>query len=323
MQAQDLYEFGPYRLNAPALVLYREGVVVPLTPKALEILIVLVRKNGELVTKEELMNAVWPDTFVEEGSLTQNISILRKALGPDADGRPYIETMAKRGYRFAAEIKPAAFPLPSPRRRRRAAFAILAAVAATGGGALYLRLASRPAQIRSVAVLPLENHSGDPGQDYFADGLTEVLIGDLAKIRTLRVVSRTSAMHYKKTTKLAPEIARELKVDALVEGSVVRSGDRVQIRLQLIRGATDEHLWAQTYEREVKDVPRLQTEVALAVAKEIRTEITPAEQTQLSGGRPVNRDAFDAYLRGRYSIVLRSCLRHRAVNMGCVLHRFR
>ncbi len=309
MQGRDLYEFGPYRLDASARVLLRDGAVVPLTPKALEILAVLVKHRGELVTKEELMTAVWPDTFVEEGSLTQNISILRKVLGPDAEGRPYIETMAKRGYRFAAPVRevepgagrPAAASAPVPWWRRRGVVAALVVLAAAGATALYLRLGARAPQVRSVAVLPLENHSGDPGQEYFVDGLTEALTGDLAKIRALRVVSRTSAIHYKKTTKLAPEIARELKVDALLEGSVVRSGDRVQIRVQLIRGATDEHLWSESYEREVRDVPRLQSEVALAVAREIRTQLSAEEQARLSGTRPVNRDAFEAYLRGRYS----------------------
>jgi TolB-like protein/DNA-binding winged helix-turn-helix (wHTH) protein/Flp pilus assembly protein TadD len=320
MQVRDLYEFGPYRLDASARVLLRGGAVVPLTPKALEILAVLVRNRGELVSKEELMKAVWPDAFVEEGSLTQNISILRKVLGPDAEGGPYIETMAKRGYRFVAQARvvdrnggepalpgtaatagPSAAPAQGPRWRRRGVVAAVVILAAAGGAALYVRLGAHRSQVRSVAVLPLENHSGDPGQDYFADGLTEALIGDLAKIGTLRVVSRTSAMHYKKTTKLAPEIARELKVDALVEGSVVRSGDRVQIRVQLVRGSTDEHLWSESYEREVRDVPRLQSKVALAVAREIRAKLSPQEQVRLSGRRPVNRDAFDAYLRGRYS----------------------
>jgi len=308
MEVRDLYEFGPYRLDASARVLLREGAVVPLTPKALEILAVLVKHRGELVTKEELLKAVWPDTFVEEGSLTQNISILRKALGPDAEGHPYIETMAKRGYRFAAQVrvaesdpgKPAAATAPT-RRRRLGVVAALVVLAAAGGAAFYVWLGARTSRVRSLAVLPLENHSGDPTQEYFVDGLTEALIGDLAKIRALRVVSRTSAMHYKKTTKLAPEIARELKVDALLEGSVVRAGDRVQVRVQLIRGSTDEHLWAETYEREVRDIPRLQSEVALAVASQIRAQLSPEERAQLSGRRPVNRDAFEAYLRGRYS----------------------
>ena len=309
MQVRDLYEFGPYRLDASARVLLRDSAVVPLTPKALEILAVLVKNRGELVSKEELMKAVWPDAFVEEGSLTQNISILRKVLGPDADGGLFIETMAKRGYRFVAQVrqvesngsKTAAAPSSGRLRRRPATVAALAILAVAGGATLYVRLGAHRSRIQSVAVLPLENQSGDPGQDYFADGLTEALTGDLAKIRTLRVISRTSVMHYKKTTKLAPEIARELKVDALVEGSVVRSGDRVQIRVQLVRGSTDEHLWSESYEREVKDVLRLQSEVALAVAREIRAKLSPEEQVRFSGRRPVNQDAFDAYFRGRYS----------------------
>jgi DNA-binding winged helix-turn-helix (wHTH) protein len=154
MQVRDLYEFGPYRLDASARVLLRDGAVVPLTPKALEILAVLVRNRGELVSKEELMKAVWPDAFVEEGSLTQNISILRKLLGPDAEGRPYIETMAKRGYRFVAQVRvvernggepalpgtaatagPSAAPVQGPRWRRRGVVAAVVILAAAGGAA--------------------------------------------------------------------------------------------------------------------------------------------------------------------------------------------
>src|SRR5262249_38107257 len=155
-------------------------------------------------------------------------------------------------------------------------------------------------QIKSLAVLPLENLSGDPAQEYFADGMTDALIGGLAKIGALRVISRTSAMHYKGTKKSLPQIASELGVDAVVEGTVQRSGDRVLIRAQLIHAATDRHLWVETYERDLRDVLGLQSEVAQTISREIQIKITPAEQARLAHNRSVNHKAFDDYLQGRY-----------------------
>jgi len=165
----------------------------------------------------------------------------------------------------------------------------------------YLRPAPQPPlRIQSLVVLPLENLSGDPQQEYFADGMTDALIGDLAKIGALHVISRTSAMHYKGTKKSLPEIARELKVDAVVEGTVQRAGDRVGVRVQLIQASTDRHLWVETYERDLRDVLGLQSEIAHAIAREIQAKITSAEQVRLAGNRSVNRKAFDDHLQGRY-----------------------
>jgi len=155
--------------------------------------------------------------------------------------------------------------------------------------------------IRALAVLPLDNISGDPTQDYFADGMTEALIGSLAKIGTLRVISRTSVMLYKGARKPLPEIARELNVDAVVEGSVLSSGDQVRITAQLIRAATDELLWVETYDRGLRDVLALQSEVARAIAHEVQVKLTPREEASLAQARPVNPAAYEAYLRGRYS----------------------
>ena len=308
MQVKTFYEFGPFRLACSPPVLLRDGNPLALTPKALELLVVLVRNSGNLVSKEELMKAAWPDTFVEEGNLTQNISLLRKALGADLEDRPYIETMSKRGYRFAASVRLveagsaaiAGLPAPAMQPRRRTALAISVLLLIAGGTLVYRRVAPRSSPVQWMAVLPLENLSGDPAQDYLADGLTEALTGELGKIRSLRVISRTSAMRYKGARKPAPQIARELKVHALVEGSVVRSGGRAVIRVQLIRGSTDEHLWSESYERQVEDVPRLHSEMALAIARQLRASIQPEREARLSG-RPVNRDAFEAYLRGRHA----------------------
>ena len=313
MPDRTFYEFGSFRLASSPPLLLRDGNPLALTPKALELLVVLVRNSGSLVSKDELMKAAWPDTFVEEGNLTQNISLVRKALGSDLENCPYIETMSKRGYRFAAPVRlveassaanvGALVPAPVRWSRGRTALAVVAMLLLlliAGGATFYRRMASHSSPVQWMAVLPFQNLSGDPAQDYFADGLTEALTGELAKIGSLRVISRTSAMRYKGATKPAPQIARELKVDTLVEGSAERSGDRVVIRVQVIRGSTDEHLWSESYDRHVQDVPLLQSEIALAIAREIRVGIQPEQEARRSA-RPVNRDAFDAYLRGRHA----------------------
>ena len=157
-----------------------------------------------------------------------------------------------------------------------------------------------PPCIESLAVLPLENLSGDPQQEYFADGMTEALITELGQISALRVISRTSAMHYKGTRKTLPEIARELKVDGVVEGTVSRSGKRVRVTAQLIEAATDRHLWAKSYDRDLQDILALQDEVAQTVADEIKVKMTSHEQVRLARARPVNPEAHELYLKGRY-----------------------
>jgi TolB-like protein/Flp pilus assembly protein TadD len=165
-----------------------------------------------------------------------------------------------------------------------------------------LRLVRREARetINSLAVLPLENVSRDPEQEYFVDGMTEALISDLAKIGGLKVISRTSVMRYKATTKSLPEIAKELNVDAVVEGSVLRVGDRVRISAQLIHAATEKNLWAESYDRDLRDVLRLQSEVARTIAQEIKVTLTPQEQARMVETRPINPEAYQAYLKGRF-----------------------
>src|SRR5947207_1093156 len=176
---------------------------------------------------------------------------------------------------------------------------ILALFAANVGGWRERLLGTRGSTIHSIAVLPLENLSRDPDQEYFADGMTDELTTDLSKISALRVISRTSAMHYKGTNKTLPEIARELNVDGGVEGSVMRSGNRVRITAELIHAKTDQHLWAETYERDLGDVLRLQSEVAQTIAQQLRVQLTPQQQARLSVAHTVNPEAYDAYLRGR------------------------
>jgi TolB-like protein len=262
-------QFGVFDLDLRAGELRKRGVKVKLQEQPLQVLQILLENPGELVTREELQQRIWPaDTFVDfEHGLNNAIRRLREALGDSADTPHYVETLARRGYRFIGSLA--------------------AADAA-------------PAAIPSLAVLPLENLSRDPEQEYFADGLTEALITNLAKIGGLRVTSRTTAMHYKGVHRPVPEIARELGVSKVVEGTVLRSGARVRISAQLIEAATDAHLWAESYERDMQDILALQSEVAHAIASEVRIKLTPQERTELARTRQVDPDAYEAYLKGRF-----------------------
>ena len=344
-RVKQLYEFGPFCLDAAEHTLLRDGRPIPLRPKVFDILLVLVENRGHLVDKEQLMTSVWPEQFVEEGNINKNISMLRQALGESDSGHKFIETVPKRGYRFVADVRevndnkdadlathssatsrvvPAeedrssdsqesheyAAPVRWSTRARRQSFnrnwiVFFVVPALLFAALLYMsfirkRRPSVTPAVASIAVLPFQNLSGDSAQEYFVDGMTDALIGDLAKIRALRVISRTSAMHYKGTNKSLPELAKELNVDAVVEGTVQRSGDRVHVRAQLIHGASDSHLWAADYDRDLRDVLDLQSEVARAIAGEVRIRITPTEQRLLAPKRAIAREAIDNYLQGRY-----------------------
>ena len=296
-ETKVLYDFGRFRCDPGEQLLLCDGKPVPLAPKSFEILLALVRSNGHLVTKDELMRKVWPDSFVEEANLTVNVSALRKVLGETHEGQQFIETVPKRGYRFIAKVAvlerdseklefveetPATAGsrnagaeqailtrLPRQLFWKAAGFSLVLVAILAVGTIRWLNHsaanASHTSPIRSLAVLPLENLSGDE-QDYFADGMTDELITDLAQIGALRVISRTSVMPYKGVRKRLPVVARELNVDAIVEGTVLRSGDEVRITAQLIQASADRHLWAQSYEGDVRNTLSLQKQVASAIA---------------------------------------------------------
>jgi TolB-like protein/DNA-binding winged helix-turn-helix (wHTH) protein len=282
------------------------------------------------------------DTFVDfDHGLNNAMNRLREALGDTAESPRFVETLPRRGYRFVANVDGAVFPEASrpttsaspaeqralPRTAEKAAaqpptfigaqrpmariwlplsaLAVgLAALLLLNPGRLRQRVFGRaaPARIQSIAVLPLENLSGDPAQEYFADGMTEELTTNLGKIAGLRVISRTSAMHYKGTRKTLPEIARELKVDAVMEGGVARSGNRVRITTQLVEASSDRHLWAESYERDLRDTLALQDEIARDVANQVRIKLSPQEQIQLAKAHPVDPEAQEEYLKGRYEL---------------------
>ena len=314
VQEKHFYQFGPFSLDPVKRRLLRDGAVVRLTPKAFETLLALVQERGKTIEKDELLNKVWAGVAVEENNLNQSITALRKSLGDSRHESQYIATIPGVGYRFVADVKevdgdesvtetPAAAPESRPVTRTRALrYALLVIVPLVLAAVVYALLnREKPvAAVSSIMVLPLENLSGDPSQEYFADGLTDALIGDLAKIGSLHVISRTSSMHYKGTKKSLPAIAAEMKVDAIVEGTVQRSGDRVVIRAQLIHAPTDRHLWVQTYERPIRDVLDLQSEIAQTIAQTVQIQMTAAEQSRLTARHAVRPKAFDDYLQGRF-----------------------
>ncbi len=292
----------------------RDSVTVPLTPKVLDTLMVLVENAGQPVSKEELLRSVWPDTFVEESNLAQNVSVLRKALGTAEGGGNYIETIAKRGYRFVAGVrmagdspplvdssqKPDAAAGRQPAPRKTLAISLLAVGLGTAGGLLYYRVHSAKAEpIRAIAVIPLRNVSGDAGQDFLANGITELLTTELGKTLPVRVTSSTSSMRFRDSKRPIAEIARELGVDAVVEGSVARAGDHLRVTSQLIYAAEDRQIWAEAYDRNVTDVMLLEEEIARAVAHEIKVEALPVRR---AAAAPVNREAFESCLRARYFV---------------------
>ncbi|HET9176931.1 MAG TPA: winged helix-turn-helix domain-containing protein [Terriglobia bacterium] len=300
--------FGHFEVDLHSRELRKHGSKIRLQEQPFQVLAILLERPGELVTRDELRRRLWlQDTFVDfDVGLNTAIKRLRDALNEKAGGPRYIETLPRRGYRLIAPVEivaPASLQAVPPvmdnvprveppvtqsgAEKRRSlrplwvgAFVVAAFLAILFGlnvGGFRKALTHRPGgpRIHSLLVLPFENLTGDPAQEYFADGMTDALITDLAKIRTLRVVSRTSAMRYKKTTLPLAKIARDLNVDEVVEGSVARSGNRLRITAQLIEVANDRHIWAESYQRDLKDELGLQDEVARAIAGQVQAEVSP------------------------------------------------
>lgn len=310
---RSLLSFGIFEVDLNASELRKAGMKQKLSPQPFQVLKALLERPREVVTREQLRDLLWPnDTFVDyDLALKKAINRLREVLGDTADNPRFIETIPRQGYRFLAQIREVDTSAPGQavgaRFRWKLALGLVCGIAAAlllGLNADKLRTRifakSRSAEIRSIAVLPLENMSKDPDQEYFSDGMTDALTTELAQITSLRVISRTSAMHFKGTRETLPKIGQELKVDAVLEGSAARAGDRIRITAQLIETQTDHHLWAKSYERNVQDVLALQDEVARDIAEQIRITLKPEERTRLADARPVDPAAHDAYLRGRY-----------------------
>ena len=337
----SVVRFGTYEVSLQSGEVRKGGVKIRVQQQPMKLLEILLERPGEVVTREELRNRVWPNESFGDFDQALNIAIgkLRSALGDSAENPRFIETLPKRGYRFLVEVsvdgdarpkrpEAVAGDLPetnfgrepktqsehqaqdsgltaAPERRLWptprvivALILILSLPILTAW--LYRSRGRAPTGIRSLAVLPLDNLSGDASQNYFADGMTDELITDLAQISALRVISRTSVMVYKGAHKPLPQIARELNVDAVLEGSVLRSGDQVRITAQLIEASSDKHLWSQSYEGDLRDTLALQNRVARAIADQIRINLTPQERAALENARVVNPEAYQSYLKGRY-----------------------
>ena len=323
MAARCFFEFGRFRLDPTGRVLFRDDQAIQLPPKAADVLLLLVQNAGKVVEKEELLKRVWQETYVEEGSLARTISILRKTLGGGDNEQEYIATIPKLGYRFVIPVKETdGFPLRgeeivrSPGRvyRNRAIMLVLVLAGLLIGsyflttGYLGRRSGGKPpaTHIDSIAVLPLKNLSDDREQEFFSDGMTDALITNLGKVSALRVISRTSVMRYKDTKKSVSEIARELQVGAVVEGTVARSGNRLRVTANLVQASPERHLWAEMYERDLRDVIALQNDVARAITQQIQVELSPEEHATLSTSHTIDPDAYKLYLKGRYFWVKRN-----------------
>jgi TolB-like protein/DNA-binding winged helix-turn-helix (wHTH) protein/Flp pilus assembly protein TadD len=332
-QVRGRVRFGVFEVDLRTGELRKHGLRVRLQEQPFQVLAMLLERSGEVVTREELQKKLWPaDTFVDfDHGLNKVINKIRETLSDSAENPRFVETVARRGYRFLVEVKVAdptpvhkpdlatqpratretgdrpdlpgepAIPkhlLPSLAWKTLVSVLLLLAVS-VAAWKLHSRNIPSPV-IRSLAVLPLESLSSDASQDYFADGMTDELISNLGQISALRVISRTSVMAYKHASKPLPQIARELNVDAVVEGTVLRSGDQVRITAQLIEASSDKHLWSQSYQGELRDTLALQSQVARAIADQIRINLNPHEQAALKTVKIVSPEAYESYLKGRY-----------------------
>lgn len=316
--------FDVYEVDLRAGELRKHGIKIRLQEQPFLILQTLLETPGQIVTREELQKKIWPgDTFVDfDHGLHAAVNRLRQALGDAADNPRFVETVARRGYRFIGQIQaapetpsgirvvPQLVALPRERETGKSwrgplvgfvSAAVLAAVLIFFNAWGLRNWLFSTHSFRSLAVIPLENLTGDAKLDYFADGMTEDLTTQLSKLGDLKVISHTSVMQYKGTTKPLPQIARELNVDAVVEGAVQLSGNHVRITAQLVDGRTDQHIWADNYDRDLSDVLLLQSDAARDIAKQIDLRLTPQQQQRLAkDAHPVNPDAYQAYLLGRY-----------------------
>ena len=327
-------------LDAHSYQLRRSGRLLRLERIPMELLLLLVEQGGQLVTREQIIERVWgKDVFLDtDNSINAAIRKIRQVLKDDPEQPRFVQTVTGRGYRFIAPVAPTVTPSPSPnfaarqpaaaqglrgieipgdrlapellspqhlmlkKKLRRYLIAFLVLLAALSMAIAYSRFRPPPSAIHSLAVLPLRNLSGDPTQEYLADGMTEALIGRLANIHNLRVISSTSVMQFKDTRLSVPQIADALRVDALVEGSVIRDGGRIRVTAQLIRGATDDHFWSETYDRELRDVLALESEVAQSIATKVEVTVTGKEHERLTAVRSVSPEVYESYLKGQFAL---------------------
>jgi TolB-like protein/DNA-binding winged helix-turn-helix (wHTH) protein/Tfp pilus assembly protein PilF len=320
--------FGAFEADVQTGELRKQGKRIKLQDQPFQLLVMLLEAPGQVVTRDELRSKLWPQTTVDfDHGLNKAISKIREALGDSPEHPRFVETVARRGYRFLADVAvtrdgraktasddpayegpPAFSPTQTtthqkagPGNLARLLFGLgLALVVASAISWVFFHKIYSSPPIRSLVVLPLENLSRDSSEDYFADGMTDALIARLAQISTLRVISRTSAMTYKNVHRPLDRIARDLNVDAVVEGSVSRAGERIRVTAQLIDARNEKHIWAASYDEDIRDTIALQSRVTRAIAEQIRATVNPQEQLTLAKSRTVDPDAYEAYLKGRY-----------------------
>jgi TolB-like protein/DNA-binding winged helix-turn-helix (wHTH) protein/tetratricopeptide (TPR) repeat protein len=328
--SQEILCFSDFEVDVRSGELRKHGIRIKLQVQPFHVLRILLEHPGEVVTREELQKRIWPaDTFVDfDQGLNNAVKKLREALGDDAEKPRLIETLSKRGYRFIVAVHNGAangtvedtsargtVPEMSARvvRKKRFAWGYLLGAALAVALAVVLglntegtrdRLLGKSAgpRIQSLAVLPLQNLTADPAQEYFSDGMTDALITDLAQIGSVKVISRRSSMQYKQTKKSLPEIARELNVEGIVEGTVQHSGDRVRITVQLLHGPSDRHIWTKSYERDMRDVFALERDVTEDITRQVQAQLATPGQRPLSQPRPVDPKVLEAYLQGNYHL---------------------
>ena len=325
-----LYRFNDIVIDIQSFRLLRGGKIIPIEPKALNVLVFLVENRGRLVQRQELLSAVWSDAFVTDHVLNRAVGQLRKALEDDAKEPRYIETVPTLGYRFIPEVEELEAPgVPKPASERvlPSADAARGALATETGAGRLLRPARRGVlrpvilipslllilllaatawhartrihggvQARSLVVLPLTNLSGDPSQEYVSDGITDEIITELGQIGSLRVISPLTSMQFKGAHKSMPEVARELDVDVVVTGAVIRFGDRLRIDAQLIDAQADHQLWSHSFEGDFRDAFSLQSQVADSVAEQLNQTLN--DRAQRSDASQVNKLAYEALLKG-------------------------
>ncbi|HKX84200.1 MAG TPA: winged helix-turn-helix domain-containing protein [Pyrinomonadaceae bacterium] len=325
---REVYEFDDFRLDAGHLMLYYKDEELTLAPKAVETLVALVERRGQIVSKVELLDAVWPDTVVEESNLFLYLSVLRKTLGTQGNGKPWVETLRRRGYRFSGGVRlvpaanhdrtPGIKPVPLhivpppppdtddtadklrqlPRPFKRWIFAAAAVITVVTALAFAYPYFVRP-PIASIAVIPFANESGDGELEYLSDGMTETLIGSLSKLPNLEVKALSSVVRYKGKNTDAPTVGKELNVNAVLYGKVVQRGDDLVLNVELVDPLTENSRWTHTYKRKVSNLVVLQEDLARDLVREISLKLSGSDEQKLAKRYTDNPEAYQLFLRGR------------------------
>lgn len=277
------YRFGSFCLDQEERILLRSGLRVPLTPKVFDTLLILIQNTGRLVTKEDLLQRVWPDTFVEEANLSVNIATLRKALAEGAGESDYIETHPKRGYRFVANVI----------SEREQSTASIRQVKINS-------LRHHRDKVHSLAIMPFYNESSDPNAEYLSDGLTESIINSLSHLKDLRIINRNSVFRYKGKEFDGRMIGKELRVKSIVTGRILLLGDRLIVRAEMVDVHTGWHIWGEQYHRKLSDVLKVQQELSQKISMALKYRLTHDEKVKVNSSSTENAEAFKAYLKGRY-----------------------